>query len=478
MSTSLRPRIGLIVGPVVFAVLLAMPAPDGLSLEGWRTAAVGALMATWGMTEAIPIPASAPLPLALFPLLGIATIDAAAAPYANPVIFLFLGGFLIALALEASGLHRRVALATLSVVGARPSSLVFGFMLITAVISMWVSNTATTVMMLPMALAVLALGGNEGSSTRALESALLLGVAYAATIGGLGTLIGTPPNALFAAFMRESYGIEIGFGAWMLVTMPVIVVTLPLSWWLLTHVVHKLDPTPVAGGAELIAKERAAQGAMSRAEWLVGTIALLAAVAWMTRPLLQQIVPALGDTMIAILAALLLFLIPLRWRPLESALTWKHAERLPWSVLILFGGGLSLAAAIQGSGLSDWIGSQLALLSALPDLIMLTLIVLVVVVLSEFASNTAITAAFLPVVAALAGTSGRDPMLPALATAMAASAGFMLPVSTPPNAIVYGTGRITVGRMATAGGLLDLLFLLVVPIAVLVLGGMVFGGGR
>jgi sodium-dependent dicarboxylate transporter 2/3/5 len=477
MTTSLRPKIGLVLGPVVFLLMLLAPAPEGLPPAAWRTAAVGALMAVWWMTEAIPIPATALLPLVLFPLLGIADIDAAAAPYANPIIYLFLGGFLLALALEASGLHRRVALATLALVGTKPASLVFGFMLITALLSMWVSNTATTVMMLPMALAVLALTERDGAHV-GLESALLLGVAYAATIGGLGTLIGTPPNALFAAFMRESYGIEIGFAQWMLVTLPVIAVTLPLCWWLLTHVVHRLDTTPVAGGAELIAKERAAQGPMSRGEWLVGAVAMLAAVAWTTRPLLEQVIPAISDTGIAVFAALLLFLIPLRWQPLEFVINWKHAERLPWAVLLLFGGGLTLAAAIQGTGLSDWIGTRLALFGALPDLAMLALIVIVVVILSEFASNTAITAAFLPVVAALAGTTGRDPMLPALATAMAASAGFMLPVSTPPNAIVYGTGRITIGRMASAGGLLDLMFVMVIPVAVFVLGGLVFGGGR
>ena len=476
MTHTLHPRIGLILGPAAFLIMLFTTAPSGMPTAAWRTAAVGVLMAVWWMTEAIPIPATALLPLVLFPLMGIAPMDATAAPYANPVIFLFLGGFLIALALEASGLHRRIALSALSVVGTRPASLVLGFMVITAVLSMWVSNTATTVMMLPMALAVLGLTERDTTAATGLDSALLLGIAYAATIGGMGTPIGTPPNALFVAFMRESYGVEIGFAKWMMVTLPVIAITLPLCWWLLTRVVHRLDGNPVAGGAELIAAERASQGPLSGGEWLVGVVAFLAGAAWITRPLIERVVPAVSDPGIAILAALLLFLIPVRWRPLHFVITWKHAERLPWGVLLLFGGGLTLAAAIQQSGLSDFIGARLALFAGWPDLAMITLIVVVVVVLSEFASNTAITAAFLPVVAALALTTGRDPLLPALATALAASAGFMLPVSTPPNAIVYGTGRLTIGRMASAGGLLDLLFIVVVPLAVLLLGRWVFIG--
>lgn len=463
------------MGPVLFALMLLAPPPQDMPLAAWRTAATGALMAVWWMTEAIPIPATALLPLVLFPLLGIADIDATAAPYANPVIFLFLGGFLIAIALEASGLHRRVALAALSVVGTRPASLVLGFMVITAVLSMWVSNTATTVMMLPMALAVVGLTERDTTAAKGLDSALLLGVAYAATIGGMGTPIGTPPNALFVAFMRESYGIEITFARWMMVALPVIALTLPLCWWLLTRVVHKLDRRPLAGGAELIAAERAGQGPKTRGEWLVGAVAVLAGLAWVLRPVLERVVPAISDPGIAILAALLLFLIPVGWRPLQFVITWRHAERLPWGVLLLFGGGLTLAAAIQQSGLSDFIGARLALFGGWPDLAMITLIVLVVVGLSEFASNTAITAAFLPVVAALALTTGRDPMLPALATALAASAGFMMPVSTPPNAIVYGTGRVTIARMASAGGLLDVLFIVLLPFAVLLLGQRVFG---
>lgn len=484
---SLRPRLGLLLGPLLFTAILVLPAPEGMSVAGWRTAAVGVLMASWWITEPVPIAVTALLPLVLFPLLGVTTLNDTASPYANPIIFLFLGGFLIALALERTGLHRRMALATLAAVGTRPAPLILGFMLVTAFISMWVSNTATTVMILPMALAVLSLAGaplaarddrgsnDRGPNDRGFGSALLLGIAYAATIGGLGTIIGTPPNALFAAFMSESYGIRIGFAEWMLVAVPVVIVALPLTWLILTRVIHRLDDQPIAGGAAMLASERAALGPMSRDEWFTGAVTAAAALAWICRPLLERWVPGLSDTGIAIAAAIILFAVPMTFTPLRQVIGWEHVERLPWGVLLLFGGGLSLAAAIQQSGLADWIGAALADVTTWPAPVMVLTLVVTVILLSEFASNTAITAAFLPIVATLVVGDGAVPMIPALATAMAASGGFMLPVSTPPNAIVYGTGRITVGQMAVSGGLVDLLFVAILPIAVLLIGARVFG---
>lgn len=492
-SSGLRPRLGLIVGPLLFALLLLAGPPEGLSVAGWHVAAVGILMGTWWVTEPLPIAVTALLPLVLFPVLGVATLDATAVPYANPVIFLFLGGFLIALALEHTGLHKRLALATLAIVGTRPAALILGFMAVTAFISMWVSNTATTVMLLPMALAIIGLADRAGIDETgspvvdeiavphaarqrgSFASALLLGIAYAATIGGLGTIIGTPPNALFVAFMAENYQVHIGFAQWMLVAVPVVIVALPITWWMLTRVIHRLDDHPIVGGAALIAEERRALGPMSRGEWFTGAVAALAALAWIGRPLLQRAIPALSDTGIAIGAAVLLFAVPVGWRPLRHVISWKHADRLPWGVLLLFGGGLSLAAAIQDTDLAAWIGAHLGAIATLPPLLMVTLLVAAVILLSEFASNTAITAAFLPIVATITLGQGSVPMIPALATAMAASGGFMLPVSTPPNAIVYGTGRITVGQMATSGGLLDLLFAVLLPPVILLVGARVFG---
>jgi len=478
-GTSARAIAGLAAGPLLFAVMLFVGPPDGMKDAAWRTAAVGALMAAWWISEAIPIAATALLPIVLFPLLGIATVAATTTPYANEVIFLFLGGFLIALALESSGLHRRIALTILAIVGTRPANLILGFMIATAFISMWVSNTATIVMMLPMATSVITIArandlpGSEASS-REFDTALLLGVAYAASIGGLGTLIGTPPNALLAGFMQQSYDIEIGFLDWMLLGVPIVVITLPFAWLLVTRLLHRLGSDPVAGGAVMLARERRAIGPMSRAEWTVGTITVLTATAWITRPMLEEVVPALNDAGIAIAGALLMFVTPLTVRPLRGVLTWTQAERLPWSVLVLFGGGLSLAAAIQQTGLSAWIGGVLGALGGWPIFAVLLTVTAVIILLSEVASNTATAAAFLPVAGSLAVVIGVDPLLLTLTTALAASGGFMLPVATPPNAIVYGTGRLTVPEMARAGLWMNIFFALLLPLAVYFFAGWVF----
>lgn len=466
----------------MLVLMLLIAPPEGMSILAWRTAAIGALMATWWITEAIPIPATALLPIVLFPLLGIATVAATTAPYANPVIYLFLGGFLIAMALESCGLHKRMALAVLAVVGTKPGNLILGFMAATAFISMWVSNTATVVMMLPMATSVIALahGGDAATDeprSRAFDIALLLGIAYAASIGGLGTLIGTPPNALLAGFMSETYGVRIGFAEWMLLGVPIVVIGLPFAWLLLTRWLHPLGSDPIAGGAAMLREEAAALGPVSRAEWLVGTITALTAAAWVTRPIIEQWLPAITDTGIAITGALLMFVVPLAWRPPRAALTWVQAERLPWSVLILFGGGLSLAAAIQQTGLAGWIGTELGALAGWPLLAVILGVTAVVIFLTELTSNTATAAAFLPVVASLAAGIGADPLLLAIPTALAASCAFMLPVATPPNAIVYGTGALTIPQMAKAGVWLNIFFMFLIPLVAYLLAGRIFTAG-
>jgi sodium-dependent dicarboxylate transporter 2/3/5 len=476
--TITRAHVGLVAGPLLLAVMLFLPPPEGMAMLAWRTAAVGILMAMWWITEAIPIAATALLPIVLFPLLGVGTVAAATAPYANPVIYLFLGGFLIAMALESCGLHRRMALAILGVMGTRPANLILGFMAATAFISMWVSNSATVVMMLPMAVSVIALVRGQGEPAReaprgAFDVALLLGIAYAGNIGGLGTLIGTPPNALLAGFMSETYGVQIGFVEWMLLGVPLVAVSVPVAWLILTKWLFPVGSEPIPEGAAILRTERGALGQISRAEWTVGAVTMFTATAWVSRPLIEQRFPAVTDAGIAMTGALMLFIVPLGWRPLRVALTWTHAERLPWSVLVLFGGGLSLAAAIEQSGLSGWIGAALSGLAGWPVFTVILAVTTVVIFLTELTSNTATAAAFLPLVASLATSIGVDPLLLAVPTALAASCAFMMPVATPPNAIVYGTGAITIPQMARAGVWLNLFFVVLLPLAAYFLAGQI-----
>jgi sodium-dependent dicarboxylate transporter 2/3/5 len=462
-----RRRAGLPLGPAALLAVLLLPPPAGMEPAAWRTAGVGILMAVWWMSEAVPIPATALVPLALFPLLGVAGADEAAAPYANPVIFLFLGGFLLAQAMQKWGLHRRIALEVIRAVGTRPARLVAGFMAAAALLSMWVSNTATAVMMLPIGISVVELVGRSGRGGRDeanFATALMLGIAYACSIGGLGTLIGTPPNALLAGFMREAYGVEIGFGRWMLLGVPLVLVGLPLTWALLVKWAHPFRIPELPGGAEAIRGQLRALGPPSRGEVAVAAVFFLAAGAWIVRPLLERVLPGLSDAGIAVAAALLLFSLPVHPGRGEFALDWEWAKRIPWEVLLLFGGGLSLAGAIARSGLAEWIGASLSALEALPTVAIIAVVAAVVIFLTELTSNTATAAAFLPVVASLAGGIGEDPLLFAVPAALAASCAFMLPVATPPNAIVYGSGSVTVPQMARAGLWLNVAFVVLVTL--------------
>ena len=461
-----RKRIGLVAGPALFALVLLLPPPAGLAESGWRTAAVALWMAAWWIGEPIPLPATSLLPLALFPLLEVGSIENSATPYAHPLIFLFLGGFLIALAMERWGLHRRVALRIIRTVGTRPRRIVAGFMASAAFLSMWVSNTATTLLLLPIGLSVVGLAdaGEETERDPAFAPALLIGIAFAASLGGLGTLIGTPPNALTAAFLEETYGVQIGFARWLLVGLPFLVVALPFAYLVLTRWVLPIRLETLPGGRDLVEGELRRLGPVSRGERRVGAVFLLAALLWTTRPLLDEWVPGLSDAGIAVGAGLLLFLLPVDLRRGLFVLDWRQAERLPWGVLLLFGGGLSLASAIDRSGLAEWMAGRFGGLGSWPLLLLLAVVTVAVILFSELASNTATAAAFLPVVGAVATSAGLDPLLLVVPAGLAASGGFMLPVATPPNAIVYGTGRIDVPQLARAGALLDLLFVVLVPI--------------
>lgn len=425
---------------------------------------MAAWMAYWWVTEAVPIPATALLPLVALPLLGVLSMAQASAPYANPVIYLFLGGFVLAAAFEKSGLHRRLALALVARAGNRPDRIIAGFMAAAGFISMWVSNTATVLMLLPLATSLIdrvhALEGGEQKSGQ-FDVALLLALAYAATLGGLGTLIGTPPNALLAGYLSSTHGIRIPFGAFMLVAVPIVLISLPLTWLLLTRVLFRIRDVELPLGRELIAAERATLGPMTREEIMVATVSILTAIAWVTQPLISRVAPGVTDANISIAAALALFVVPIDLKG-TRVIDWQAAERIPWGVLVLFGGGLSLAAAIQESGLAGWIGGSVGALQDYPPIVLIAVVTTLVLFLTELTSNTATAAAFLPVVGSVAVGAGLSPLLLTVPAALAATCAFMLPVGTPPNAIVFGTGRLTIPQMARAGFLLNLMMIVII----------------
>jgi sodium-dependent dicarboxylate transporter 2/3/5 len=460
---------------VVFGLLLALPRPTGLDPAGWHVAAVGLLMAIWWITEALPISVTALLPLVLFPVFGAGSIDQVASPYANPLIFLFMGGFLIALAMQRWDLHRRIALSTIRAVGTEPRAIVFGFMLASAFLSMWVSNTATAMMMLPIGLSVVQLAEGAEAETQTFAVVLMLGIAYACSIGGTATIIGTPPNALLQGFLNEAYGVELSFARWMALGVPFVIVGLPLAYWALTRVAFSLTLDRITGGRTLIEEKLDEMGAISRAEWLVGLVFSTVALLWMTRPLLTDWVPGLSDAGIAMGGAVVLFMIPVDWQNGTFVLDWETAVELPWGVLLLFGGGLSLASAVERTGLASWIGEQFGALGALPIVLLILAVTLTIVLLTELTSNTATTAAFLPIMASVAVGVGQSPYLLIVPAALAASCAFMLPVATPPNAIVYGSEVMTIPDMARAGAVLNALFVVLITAVAYGLAPLVLG---
>ncbi len=460
---SYRPvqRYGLVFGAVAFVLLLLLPAPEALGTAGWRTAAVAVLMAVWWMTEAIPIPATALLPLGLFPLLGVLTPADTSAPYANELIFLFMGGFLLAVTMEKWGLHKRIALSIMAFVGTSPDRLVLGFMLATAFLSMWISNTATAAMMLPIAIAVGEMfRPQDQEGPYEFGIALMLGVAYASSIGGVATLIGTPPNAVLAGAASEILDVQIGFVQWMGVGLPVVLVMLPIAWLMLTRVLY--PPGALVGNAaKIIEDERAGLGPASRGEKITAVVFGLTALAWVLRaeksfgsvtiPGIATFAPGVADSTIAMTAAVILFILPVNWRRGEFTLDWRTARRIPWGVLVLFGGGLSLARAMEESGLATWIGGVVSALGSVPTIVIVATVAALIVFLTEVTSNTATATMAMPVMAGAAIGLGIEPLLPMAAAALGASMAFMLPVATPPNAIVFGSGYLTIPQMTRAG---------------------------
>ncbi len=476
--------IGLICGPL-FALAIFLWLPDqyvddagqrvALTVAARTAAAVAVWMAIWWITEAIAVYATALLPLALFPLTGAASIKITAAAYGHELIYLFLGGFILALALERCGLHRRFALTALKAVGTRPTRIIAAFMFTAALVSMWVTNTATTIMLLPVAISIIRLIDDSTADGKSpmhphFPVCLLLSIAYAATIGGIGTIIGTAPNVFLISYIRTQMDYEISFALWMLFAVPLVIMFLPVVWWLLSRVIYRVSNQPIIGVDALLDRLHSELGPMSRAEKLTLLIFLLTAGAWVTRPLLSQftvggVAPLAGltDSGIAIIAALTLFVTPAHLAEREFLMDWPTAVRLPWGLLILFGGGLSLAATLDRSGFSAFLGSQASILSPLPILLIVALVTGLVIFLTELTSNTATTATLIPVLYAVAIGLGINPFLLIIPAGVAASCAFMLPVATPPNAIVFGSGLVSIPQMSRAGFWLNLVAILLIP---------------
>ena len=461
MKPSLRPGqlrlLALLAGPLL-GILVFTAVPDQtlalngdpiiLGTPGRATAGLAAWMAVWWLTEAISIYATALLPLALLPLVGANDISTTAKAYAHPMIFLFLGGFILALALERWHLHRRFAFTILRLVGTKPATLVGGFMFVSATMSMWITNTATVLVLLPILLSIIQLLDKKAPNRENFSLCLLLGVAYAASIGGVGTIVGTVPNMFTVSFIQNELGIGISFTRWLGIGLPLVVIFVPLTWWLLTHCIYPPGKTPIDGKLLHEPSEPWTLGAK-----LTLTIFLLTALGWVARPLLTKLpgLGALSDTGVAILATLLLFSIPVNLKKREFLMDWDTATRVPWGVLLLFGGGLALAGAISSTGVGELLALQLASVQEFPPLVTTLLVVILVIFLTELTSNTATTTTLVPIFAAMAIGLGIDPLAIIIPATIAASFAFMLPVATPPNAIVFSANIIHIPQMAKAG---------------------------
>ena len=445
-------RFGLFGGILVFALMLLLPAPPGMELAAWRVAALTILMAIWWMTEALPLTVTALLPFLLAPLFGVMSANDIAGEYYSPILFLLLGGAFLALAIERVGLHRRLAVAILKLAKPTSTGLLFAFMVATALLSMFISNTSTALIMVPIALAVLAAGDVDEGETGGFPGALMMGIAFAASIGGLGTLVGSPTNAIAAALIEKQLGLTIGFLDWMMFGVPVVVLAIPIAMLILMHV-QRLDCDTFDARSAALAL--GSSPAWSTAERRLVPLLLLVFIGWVSLEWVKDFLPkdTLTDGTIAVAGALFLFVIPDgTGRPL---LNWKEADRAPWGVIMMFGGGLALAAAMTASGLAAWLGQVLAPLGTLPLFLLAAAIVALTILITEFASNVATASGIMPVLAALIATTGIDPVLLALPVAFAASWGFMLPSGTGPNAIAWSTGHIALPRMLTAGAALD-----------------------
>ena len=486
-SGGFRHKLGFGLVILFLGTLFVLPKPASLSPEGWATLCVGGVMAILWMTEALPIAVTALFPLVLFPILSIDAFSKVAVNYAHSNIFLYMGGFFIAAAMQKWGLHRRIALRLLYMIGSSPRRIVLGFMVATAFLSMWISNTATTMMIYPIGLAVVfelldsssGLGAGHNASNRGFRTALMLGIAYAASIGGIATLVGTPPNLVFVSAVANLYpnAPEISFFDWFLVGILLTGIFLPIAWFVLTRIAFKVDGNPVAGGRKVIRNALGKLGPMSKGECIVAVVFASTALAWTTRNDLAigsltiqgwasrlNLSDTVNDSTVAMLAACLLFAIPVNLNKGEFVLDWPSAERIPWGILIVFGGGIALAEVFKSSGLSEWFGAQLSLFAGVPIPVMIFTICVTLTFLTELTSNVATTTIFMPIIASMSTAAEVHPFLLMIPATLSASCAFMLPVATPPNAIIFGSGHVTIPDMVKAGVILNTVGIILVTL--------------
>jgi sodium-dependent dicarboxylate transporter 2/3/5 len=456
-----------LLGPVVFAFSMSYTPLDFMDARTHQIVAVALWMLIWWITEFVPLPVTSLLPIVLFPSFEIVEVAQVVKPYSSSVIFLFLGGFIIALALEKWNLHRRIALIILKIMGARADSIVLGFIIASAFLSMWISNTATAVMMLPIILSVVDMIAQKTLENEKkihnLKISMLLGMAYGANVGGMGTLIGTPPNAILAGYLRSAYSLNVGFLEWMLFALPIVIVLVFIIYIVLTKFIYPNKMGRIDGFKEMVDQELHDMGKMGKEEKMVFGLFLTAAFLWISRSGINALLgTSIGDTSIAVFVGILFFLIPTSSKSGERLLEWKDTSKLPWGVLLLFGGGLSIASALSGTGILTLFADTISGIHGMSFLLITLILMLVIVVLTELMSNTALATIFLPIIASLGLSFGMNPIAFAAPLVLAMSCVFSLPMGTPPNAVIFASGELRISNMIRVGMFLD-------PFAVLVL---------
>ena len=474
-----KKHLFIAAGPLAFIIVYYFFQPEELSRAGVAVLAATLWIAIWWITEALPIAVTALLPIVLFPLSGALSLADTTASYGHKYIFLYIGGFIIAIAIERWNLHKRIALNIIHLIGTGVVKIILGFMLATAFMSMWISNTATTVMMLPIGMAIIA-QLQDNPATKKNENlifgkALMLAIAYSASIGGIATLIGTPPNLVLAGIVEKTYGIEITFAQWFMFGFPISVVLLFICWHFLTKVAFSFQQKEFPGGKAEIKKQLSLLGEMSYEEKSVLVVFVLTALCWISRSfLLKLLIPQIDDTIIAMIGAFALFLLPAKGGK-RSLLTWQEAVKIPWGVLLLFGGGMALATGFSQTGLADWVGGQMTLFQGVSLILLVLILIGAVNFLTEITSNLATTAMLLPILAPMAFSIGVHPYLLMVAATVAASCAFMLPVATPPNAVVFGSGYLRIPDMVRTGFWMNIISILLLTLFVYFVLPMLWG---